>query len=71
MMPEEWRVYRPISVMAACITCHGPADTLLPSVRAKLARLYPEDKALNYATYDWRGVIRVSIMASAAAPAKK
>ncbi len=71
LAPEEWRVYRPISVMSACIVCHGPADSLLPSVKAKLARLYPEDKALNYATYDWRGVIRVSILASAATHPKK
>jgi hypothetical protein len=71
LMPEEWRVYRPISVMAACITCHGPVESLLPSVKAKLARLYPEDKAVSYAAYDWRGVIRVSITAPAAPSAKK
>lgn len=65
-MPAEWRVYRPISVMSSCIVCHGPVDSLLPSVRAKLARLYPEDKALNYGTYDWRGVIRVSVLPAAA-----
>jgi len=66
--PEEWRVYRPISVMSSCVVCHGPVDTLLPSVKAKLERLFPEDKAVNYAAYDWRGVIRVSV---APAPAKK
>lgn len=71
LMPEEWRVYRPISVLSACVVCHGPVDSLLPSVKAKLTRLYPEDKALGYATYDWRGVIRVSIVASAAASGKK
>jgi hypothetical protein len=59
--PAEWRVYRPISVMSACIVCHGPVDSLLPSVKAKLERLYPEDKAVNYSVYDWRGVIRVSV----------
>ncbi|MDI1319498.1 MAG: DUF3365 domain-containing protein, partial [bacterium] len=63
LIPAEWRVYRPIGVVSACLVCHGPADSLLPSVKAKLARLYPADHALNYATYDWRGVIRVSIVA--------
>ena len=67
-VPEEWRVYRPISVMSSCVVCHGPTDTLLPSVKAKLEKLYPEDKAVNYSLYQWRGVIRVSV---AAAPAKK
>lgn len=66
--PEEWRVYRPISVMSSCVVCHGPTDSLLPSVKAKIERLYPEDKAVNYSLYQWRGVIRVSV---AAAPAKK
>jgi hypothetical protein len=66
--PEEWRVYRPISVMSSCIVCHGPTDTLLPSVKAKLEKLYPEDKAVNYAAYQWRGVIRVSV---STVPAKK
>lgn len=65
--PEEWRVYRPISVMASCVVCHGPTDSLLPSVKAKLERLYPEDKATEYAAHQWRGVIRVSV----ATPAKK
>ena len=68
VLPEEWRVYRPISVMSSCVVCHGPTDTMLPSVKAKLERLYPEDKAVNYAAYEWRGVIRVSM---AVAPAKK
>jgi hypothetical protein len=67
-VPEEWRVYRPISVMSSCVVCHGPINTLLPGVKNKLEKLYPEDKAVNYSLYQWRGVIRVSV---AAAPAKK
>lgn len=63
LMPAEWRVYRPISVMPACLACHGPVESLSPGVKAKLARLYPEDKAVNYAPHDWRGVIRVSLLA--------
>lgn len=67
-MAAEWRVYRPISVMASCVVCHGPTDSLLPSVKAKLERLYPEDQAVNYAVHEWRGVIRVSVSTE---PAKK
>lgn len=69
--PGEWRVYRPISVMPACIVCHGATESLAPGVKAKLERLYPEDKAVNYAPYEWRGVIRVSVALPPAAPAKK
>lgn len=63
--PVEWRVYRPIVTSAACLACHGPADTLEPGVKARLERLYPGDKATNYAINEWRGVIRVSIVVSA------
>jgi hypothetical protein len=62
-VPAEWRVYRPMITTAACLVCHGPVDTLTPGVKAKLERLYPGDKATEYAANEWRGVIRVSIVA--------
>jgi hypothetical protein len=69
--PAEWRVYRPIGISAQCLACHGQVGALAAGVRAKLARLYPEDKAVDYAASDWRGVIRVSIVAPADTPAPK
>lgn len=60
--PAEWRIYRPMITTAACLVCHGPVDTLTPGVKAKLERLYPGDKATEYAANEWRGVIRVSIV---------
>lgn len=59
--PVEWRVYRPVMMAPACVTCHGPREALAPAVRARLATLYPEDQATEYAEGDWRGLIRVSI----------
>lgn len=61
--PAAWRVCRPIVTSIACRVCHGPADTLEPGVKAKLERLYPGHKATNYDINEWRGVIRVSIIA--------
>jgi hypothetical protein len=58
--PVEWRVYRPISVGPNCLLCHGPVESLQPQVRNALERDYPEDKATEYAAYDWRGLIRIS-----------
>lgn len=58
--PDEWRVYRPISVAPNCLLCHGPSDRLQPGVRYALERYFPEDKAVDYNAYDWRGLIRVS-----------
>jgi len=62
--PVEWRVYRPITAMPQCLKCHGPQESLLPEIRDYLTRQYPEDKAIDYAAYQWRGVIRVSLAAA-------
>lgn len=69
--PAEWRVYRPMITTVACLVCHGPVDSLTPGVKAKLERLYPGDKATEYAANEWRGVIRVSIVAPDEPAAKK
>ena len=70
--PAEWRVYRPIILASNCLVCHGPESALEPGVKAKLERLYPGDKAKDYAANEWCGVMRVSIMVAAeSSPAPK
>jgi len=59
--PVEYRVYKPVAVLPDCLQCHGSTDSLLPGVRMALERNYPEDKAIDYNAYDWRGLIRVTI----------
>ncbi len=56
---RELRYFRPITVAAGCVTCHGPADNIAPSIRSVLAERYPEDMAVGYAEGDLRGVIAV------------
>jgi Protein of unknown function (DUF3365) len=68
-LPVEWRVYRPIAASKSCLACHGDPKTFRPGVQEALDRLYPQDKAVDYAAQDWRGVIRVSL--TAAIPAAK
>ena len=65
--PIEWRVYRPIAASQSCLACHGDPKTFRPGVKAALDLLYPEDKAVEYGAKEWRGVIRVSLTAPAAA----
>ncbi len=67
--PVEWRVYRPIAALPACLACHGDPKTFRPGVKDALDRLYPEDKATDYSAQEYRGVLRVSI--AAAIPAAK
>lgn len=68
-MPDEWRVYRPIAALPSCLACHGDPKTFRPGVKEALDRLYPEDKANDYAASEYRGVIRVSV--APAAPTAK
>jgi hypothetical protein len=60
-LPTEWRVYRPIAASKTCLACHGDPKTFKPEVKAALDKLYPEDKATDYSSQEWRGVIRVSL----------
>ncbi len=68
--PVEWRVYRPIASSQSCLACHGDPSTFRPGVKEALDRYYPEDKAINYASQEWRGVLRVSITPAVVAAKK-
>lgn len=59
----EHRFYQPIFLAGACLQCHGKADDIPSEVAVALAELYPEDQATGYAEGDWRGLIRVSMVA--------
>lgn len=56
---RELRYFRPITLAAGCVTCHGPSDNIAPAIKAVLAERYPEDAAVGYAEGDLRGVIAV------------
>lgn len=56
---RELRYFRPITVAAGCVTCHGPSDDIAPAITSVLAERYPEDAAVGYAEGDLRGVIAV------------
>jgi hypothetical protein len=62
---EGWRYYKPIVVAEFCTQCHGPRESLDPAVRQVLAERYPNDQATGYAPGDFRGLIRVTVPASA------
>lgn len=64
----EWRVYRPLVTLKQCIDCHGAEATLAPGVADTLKVFYPADKAVDYKTGAWRGLIRVSITEPAQKP---
>lgn len=46
---------RVIGTAPLCLTCHGPAESLDPSLKTVLARAYPQDRATGFAENDVRG----------------
>lgn len=46
---------RPIAAQPMCASCHGPADRISPTVKAKIAARYPGDRATGFADGDLRG----------------
>ena len=61
----DYRYYRPLRIAPLCMECHGDPEAMQPAVRQALADRYPEDAATGYAEGDLRGLIRVSVPASA------
>src|SRR5512138_1814931 len=52
---------RPIVATNACVRCHGPADGIPADVKAELAKKYPKDQGVGFATGDLRGFIWVEV----------
>lgn len=53
MTAGEYRFMKAIPTAPLCLTCHGTA--LAPELEAKLARLYPKDRATGYQAGELRG----------------
>lgn len=56
-----YRLMVPIRVQAMCLTCHGDPAQIPATVRAIIARHYPEDAATGYRAGDLRGAFSVEI----------
>ena len=57
----EIRIYKPVTIAAQCLTCHGNPSTFPARLSQVLAQRYPTDAATGYREGDWRGLIRVSL----------
>jgi hypothetical protein len=65
---EEYRYYQPLFLGEFCLQCHGDPEAMAPEVVEALAERYPTDLAVGYDAGDFRGVVRVTVPASALAP---
>ena len=54
-----FRYMKALPVGDVCLKCHGPAESLDPALKAKLAESYPQDQATGYAKGQIRGALTV------------
>jgi hypothetical protein len=56
-----FRYYKPLTIKALCLNCHGPSDQIDNNVKYQLRKLYPQDHAIGYKLNQLRGLVRISI----------
>jgi len=54
---KVYRYMKALPTQPLCLNCHGASEQLTPAVKAKLAELYPQDKAVGYGVAQLRGAI--------------
>lgn len=57
---RQFRHMKALPVIAACQTCHGPADSLPRELKAALAKDYRHDRATGHTAGDIRGALSVT-----------
>ena len=55
-----YRFMRALPTGELCLACHGPVEQLSPAVKAKLAALYPDDRATGYRVGQIRGAMTLT-----------
>lgn len=60
------RYIRALPTVDLCLNCHGSAERLSPAVKARLATLYPGDRAVGYQAGEIRGAITLQRVAPTA-----
>jgi cytochrome c553 len=56
---KSYRYMKALPTVELCTKCHGAPEKLSPAVKAKLAELYPQDKAAGYAVGQIRGAMTI------------
>ena len=56
---RSYRYMKALPTLDLCLKCHGPQGALSPAVKAKLAELYPQDKATGYSVGQIRGAMTI------------
>lgn len=55
----HYRYMKALATQPLCTNCHGPHEQLSAAVKAKLATLYPQDRATGYVPGQIRGAMTI------------
>ena len=58
---DRWGYVEPILLQPPCLACHGEA--LAPDLAARIAELYPADRATGFRVGELRGVFWIELPA--------
>ena len=56
---KSYRYMKALPTQPLCLECHGSSADISPAVKAKLAELYPDDKAVGYSVGQLRGAMTI------------
>lgn len=56
---KSYRYMKALPTQPLCLECHGSSADISPAVKAKLAELYPDDKAVGYSVGQIRGAMTI------------
>jgi len=59
---NHYQVYKPIKIMSKCLNCHGTDKTRDKEAYKIISKEYPNDKAMDYNLYDFRGAFLIDII---------
>lgn len=56
-----YKMYRAILIQKHCLHCHGPKATMNSTIKSKIEKIYPDDKAFGFSLGDFRGAYLIDI----------
>ncbi len=56
---KHYRFMKAIPTQEACLMCHGKTEKIPDGIKAKLASVYPHDRATGYQVGDLRGAVSI------------
>lgn len=61
-LKEKVGLLKPVAAQKTCLSCHGPVESFPPELKAKIIRMFPNDKATGYKNGELIGFIWAEVI---------